>query len=116
MMVISPYKQLMIELESLYGGREVIDMRIKEIESQMEGVKNKIIKDYFEYGLFPDGEFQIRNLPKKVIVIDESKIPEKFFKVEKKLDKKKLNQAYFDGEDIDGVALDNGGVSVAYVG
>ena len=44
-----------------------------------------------------------------VIVLDESKIPEQFFKIERKLDKVKLNEAVLKGEAVDGACLDNGG-------
>jgi hypothetical protein len=44
-----------------------------------------------------------------VIVLDESKIPEEFFRIERKLNKIKLNEAVLKGEAVDGACLDNGG-------
>lgn len=44
-----------------------------------------------------------------VIVFDESKIPDEFFKIERKLDKSKLNEAVLSGQAIEGAGLDNGG-------
>lgn len=48
----------------------------------------------------------------KPIITDESKIPEKFWKVTKSIKKAELNQAVKDGEVIEGVTLDNGGYTL----
>lgn len=48
----------------------------------------------------------------KPIVTDESKIPDKFWKVTKSIKKAELNQAVKDGEVIEGVTLDNGGYTL----
>lgn len=52
-------------------------------------------------------------VPQKLIVTDETKIPEKFFKVKKELNKADLNKAFKEGESIDGVTLDNGGFTLS---
>jgi hypothetical protein len=44
-----------------------------------------------------------------VVVLDENKIPESFFKIERKLDKVKLNEAVLKGQTVHGACLDNGG-------
>lgn len=55
------------------------------------------------------GTLSLADKPHGVIITDESKLPEKFFKIEKKLDKAALNKAVIGGEIIDGAVLGNGG-------
>jgi len=94
-----------------------IDMQIKRLEARQDVLKDKMVKDYLEDGVLPDSEMiHIRKVPQSVIVTDESKVPEKFFKVKKELDKKSLNEAVKQGEQIDGVTLSNGGWTVAIRG
>jgi len=52
--------------------------------------------------------FALQNAPRRVIVADESRIPDEFFKITKTLDKKKLNEEMKD-HDIDGCLWSNGG-------
>lgn len=47
----------------------------------------------------------------KLIVTDESRIPEKFWKVKREINKTDINKAFAEGEEIPGTALDNGGTS-----
>lgn len=58
------------------------------------------------------GTVSIGKKPQSVIVTDESLIPDKYFKIEKKLDKTKLNEAVKGGALVNGVTLDNGGETV----
>jgi hypothetical protein len=53
-----------------------------------------------------------RNVPPKPIVTDESKLPEKYIKITKSVDKTAINKDVKDGLEIDGVAMDNGGTSL----
>lgn len=54
----------------------------------------------------------IRNTPRNLVVTDESLIPSEYFELKPKLDKKKLLEALKDGENIGGVELDNGGITL----
>lgn len=56
------------------------------------------------------GTCSMRNVAPKPIVTDEGKIPDDYFK--RVLDKTLINQAVKDGFQIDGVSMDNGGVSL----
>lgn len=89
-----------------------IDSQIKDLEAKQEVLKEQIIREYLEDGVCPSGIIHIKKLPRGVIVTDESKIPDQFFKIERKLDKKALNEAVKGGETIDGVTLDNGGYTI----
>ncbi len=57
----------------------------------------------------PSGTVSFGKKKQGVTVIDESKIPDEFFKIERKLDKAKLNEACLGGANIEGAVLDNGG-------
>lgn len=57
--------------------------------------------------------FALQNVPRKVVVTDETKIPEAYFKTTRTLDKTKLNAACKEGADIAGTAWSNGGQTLA---
>ena len=52
----------------------------------------------------------ISEKPRKPVVVNEELLPDNFIKVERKVDKKAINEAYKNGEEIPGVMLDNGGL------
>lgn len=90
-----------------------IDTQISTIEAEQERLKDAIIKDYLEDGVLPSSDMlHVKKVPRGVIVTDESKLPEQFFRIERKLDKKALNEAVKGGEQIDGATLDNGGYTL----
>lgn len=72
-------------------------------EMQADGVTNAE-----ECGLV----FALQNVAKKVIVTDEAKIPDEYFKTIRTLDKTKLNAACKEG-DIAGTSWSNGGQTLA---
>jgi len=101
------------DLIALRARKKEIDFTIRQIEGEQESLKNAMIREYLENGLFPASDIlHIKKVPIGVIVTDESKIPDQFFKIEKKLDKKALNEAVKGGEEIDGATLDNGGYTI----
>lgn len=91
---------------------DFVDGKIKQLEHKQEVLKEAIIREYHEQGVCPSGIIHIKKIPRGVIVTDETKIPEQFFKIERKLDKKTLNEAVKGGETIDGATLDNGGYTL----
>ncbi len=101
------------DLIALRARKKEIDFTIRQIEGEQENLKNAMIREYLENGLLPASDtLHIKKVPIGVIVTDESKIPDQFFKIEKKLDKKALNEAVKGGEQIDGATLDNGGYTI----
>lgn len=95
------------ELSSLYAERR------KSFENRAEGMKEVIgliIREAGEkkyQGIA--GTVSIGQKPQGLTIIDESKIPDCFFKTEPVLMKAELNKAFKDGQDIPGTAPDNGG-------
>lgn len=55
------------------------------------------------------GRFEIASKPASVIVTDRAAIPDEWWKVERKLDKTKINKAVNAGDEIPGTMLSNGG-------
>ncbi len=54
----------------------------------------------------------IRKVAPKPIIIDEDSIPDEYFNIKKTIDKKAINVAIKDKIMVDGVTMDNGGVSL----
>ena len=61
-------------------------------------VKETILTEYHTDGVLPDDGLIIANVPAGVIITDESKIPDRFFKIERKLVKSALNKAVKAGD------------------
>lgn len=102
------------ELIRLRNEKRRIDAEIKRLEIRQEQIKAQMIEEYLEHGVLPEQDMlHIRKVPPAVVVTDETKIPDRFFKIERKLDKRALNEAFKSGETIDGVTLDNGGYTIA---
>lgn len=100
-----------VELK-LENSKRQLDSRLKAVRAEMEKAKDAIIQEYLEDGVV-QFNLTIKKAPPKPIVTDESKIPDQFWKVERKLDKSALNKAVKEGEAFDGVAMDNGGFTVS---
>lgn len=113
--ILKAYYDCGHQIENLQSEKRKIDMDIKHIESNESKLKDMAIEIMNKTGECPTVEgisFTVQFNKPKVIVTDESKIPDKFFKIEKKLDKASLNKAYNDGEPIEGISLDNGSYSI----
>lgn len=100
-----------VELK-LENSKRQLDDRLRKVRIEMDKIKAKIIEEYLEDGVVPFN-LVIKKVPPKPIVVDESKIPDEFFKIERKLDKAKLNKAVKDGHRFEGVSMDNGGMTVS---
>lgn len=61
----------------------------------------------------PDGKVSIVNSPDKVIVVDESAVPDAFCKITREPNKIAIKNAIKSGQYIPGVVLSNGGTSIA---
>lgn len=108
------YRQLQNEIDDLKKRMALIHNAIQQKESEQEKIKADILNEFLTTGLYPEKPFEIRSVPPKPIVIDESKIPDKFFRTKRELDKKLVNECFKNGEQIEGVTLDNGGYTVAF--
>lgn len=85
---------------------------VKRLEAQQDEVKGEMLSEY-ELGVLPDDGLIIKKVPPKPIVIDEDKLPDRFWKVKREINKADINKAVKDGEMIEGVAMDNGGYTLA---
>ena len=54
-----------------------------------------------------------RHVPPRPIIQNADLIPDKYVKIERKIDKTAINNAYKNGETIEGVTLDNGGKTIS---
>jgi hypothetical protein len=59
-----------------------------------------------------NGTISVSNTPQSVQIIDESKIPDEYFRIKKEIDKTKIKDALKDGVEIEGVQLSNGGSTI----
>ena len=89
---------------------------LKALEGQQNEIKEQMIAEYLNNGVLPDDELIVKKIPPKLIVTDESKLPEKFFKIERKIKKAELNKEWKDGSIYDGCAIDNGGYTLEIKG
>lgn len=96
---------------ALENSKRALDDRLRKVRIEMDNLKLKIVEEYLEDGVCPFN-LTIRKVSPKVIITDESLIPDEFKKTTVTIDKIKLNKAVKDG-DIAGTTLDNGGYTVA---
>lgn len=96
--------------EELKKRKEALKNRMESLRMFMGSVMETCRIDKKET---PDGTIYRRNVPCKPVITDESKIPAMFKKTSVSIDKAAINQAIKDGLEIDGVTLDNGGVTYA---
>ena len=93
-----------------------IQTRGKASEKRMENMKlmlTDIMNVTGETSIkTPEATLSMRTPKAKLTITDEAKIPDRFFKTEKKLIKTDLNKAYEAGEQIEGVALSNNAPSL----
>ena len=100
--VFKDTRRQIAELESKINDLELKAIEILQSEKE-QGSKGRIVENTI-YGL--------KWNPPKPIVTDETKLPDRFFKIEKTLKKAELNKAIKDGETFEGVTIDNGSFSL----
>ena len=93
-----------------------MDDRLERIEHRAERYR-QIVKDaMLEAGVdklaMPDFTASLRNAPPHVVVVDETLIPKMYFEERLFLRKRELGQALKDGDQIEGAALSNPGMSL----
>ena len=117
--VFSELEQAHRDLDAIKAILSDYGLQKKATEKKIEGLEEKALS-----GLLEDKEqgsvgrivgntvYSLMRVNPKPIITDESKIPDKFWKIEKSIKKAELNQAIKDGEVIEGVMLDNGGYTI----
>lgn len=93
--------------------------KAKLLKKQIEDLEMKAIEQLIEEKeqgstghIVGNTVYSYMRVNPKPIISDESKIPERFWKVEKTLKKAEINQAIKDGDVIEGVTFDNGGYAL----
>lgn len=98
------------ELADLYKNRAT---RFAKKAEKMNDILAIILKSAREtkfQGI--SGTVTIKSVPPKPIIQDENLVPDRFYKIERKLQKSLVNQAVKDGEQVPGVVMDNGGETI----
>jgi hypothetical protein len=93
--------------------------KVRVIKQQIEALEMKAIEKLIEEKelgstghIVGNTVYSYMRVNPKPIVSDESKIPEKYWKIEKSIKKAEINQAIKDGDVIEGVTFDNGGYAL----
>jgi hypothetical protein len=114
------------QLEKLHNDLYCADIVLKDYQSKIRVLKNQIealemkavekLIEEKEQGsvghIVGNTVYSYMRVNPKPIISDESKIPEKYFKIEKTIKKAEINQAIKDGDVIEGVTWDNGGYAI----
>jgi len=114
------------QLEKAHNDLYLADIVLKDYQTKVRGIKaeiealemkaiEKLIEEK-EQGsvghIVGNTVYSYMRINPKPIVSDESKIPDKYFKIEKTIKKAEINQAIKDGDVIEGVTWDNGGYAI----
>lgn len=104
-------------IDGLKSTLEKLNARKSRIEKAAETKRNIILQamDRADINTVTNPLFTLtkRIVPPKAMVVDESLLPSRFFQPQPpKLDKKALNDAIKNGDEIEGVEMSNGGLSL----
>ncbi len=84
----------------------------RDLEGTETSLREAIITEMSTDGVTQAEEcglvFAVQNSPRRIVVTDETQVPDEYFKTVRSLDKTKLNAAAKE-QDIPGTALNNGG-------
>lgn len=114
------------KLEKAYADLYLIDIVLKEYQERQKATKKEIAdlemkaieklieeKEQGSTGhIVGNTVYSYMRVNPKPIITDESKIPDKYWKIERTIKKAEINQAIKDGDVIDGVSYDNGGYAL----
>lgn len=102
---------------------DAIATRTASLKERAEACKGRVLRlrDVLEALMVATGERSVR-LPEATVTlgnrkpgiqsVDESVLPERFFKTTRSVSRSTINEAFAAGEDVPGVVLDNGGVTL----
>jgi Siphovirus Gp157 len=102
----------------------MLKVRMQEMDDRLDRIERRaeryraIVKDaMLEAGVdkltLPDFTASLRNAPPHVVVVDETLIPKIYFEERLFLRKRELGNALKDGEQIEGAALSNPGMTLS---
>lgn len=86
------------EIERLSDKKKSAENRAKRLKEYLQMAMEEVDKKKFKTNLF---SFNIQKNAPYLKILDENKIPEEFYKVEKKLDKTEFKKAVKDGKYLD---------------
>lgn len=78
------------EIQRLMGKKQSLERRMDRLKDYLEESMRAVHKTKFKTALF---SFNIQRNAPSLRILDESKIPEDFYRIEKKLNKKELKEA-----------------------
>lgn len=107
------YLRLDDEIIEIKDVMKKLSENVARLEAQKDEIKLAMIDDYLNNGVLPDDGLIVKKIPPKLIVTDESKIPEKFWRVKREINKAELNKEYKKGNLYEGFTIDNGGYTLA---
>lgn len=104
-------------VEGIAKREEELAARKSRLKARIERIRHAVLLAMEETGLRkieePEFTASITRKPPAVVIIDETRIPEAYWKIERKLNRKELRDALKGGADVPGADLDNGGSSLA---
>lgn len=93
---------------------------LKQFKAERQELADKVTAEMQDSGVLNSEVegvlWSLRYNPKKPIITDESKIPDKYMRIKKEINKVKINEDMASGTEIEGVAFDNGSVSLVKKG
>lgn len=114
--VLSSMKDAVWMTEALKQREKELQERRKRFEARSEAGRALLQQIMEKTGLqklvLPEATLSIGAKPASVVVYDEAAIPDDFWKVERKLDKKALLAALKESPGVAGAQLSNGGASL----
>lgn len=94
-------------------------IKVNVIKSQIAALEMKAIEKLIEEKsegsvghIVGNTVYSYMRVNPKPIISDESKIPDKYWKIERTIKKAEINKAIKDGDTIEGVTFDNGGYAL----
>lgn len=105
------YLKLDDDLNYLSARKSKIDTEMLIVKSEMLKVKDKILTAYEVDGECPIN-LTVANVAPCPVITDESLLPERFIRTKSEVNKQAINKAIRGGEQIEGVSMGNGSVTI----
>jgi hypothetical protein len=115
--LIEALKEAQQSVDALSAAKRELEKEKRNIDKIISDIKDQIITIFISNNkktLDDDNvNIVIKAKPVKPVVIDENLVPDEYFEQRKVLSKTAINDAWANGIRMDGVALDNGGYTMA---